>query len=187
MTRIVAGVARGRRLQTPQGRTTRPTADRVREALFSALEAALGTLQGVRFLDLYAGSGAVGLEAASRGAARATLVEQHARTAALARRNTADLGLDGVEVVTGKVERFTAERAAGAYDAVFLDPPYDLPNVEVVTVLQLLAANAWLAPGAAVVVERSSRTPELRWPAGYAADRQRTYGETLLWYGRAAG
>jgi len=105
MTRIIGGMAGGRRLQTPPGSLTRPTSDRVREALFSAIESALGSLAGLRFLDLYAGSGAVGLEAASRGAVAVTLAERDRRTAALAHRNGSALGLAEVEVVTAPVAR----------------------------------------------------------------------------------
>jgi 16S rRNA (guanine966-N2)-methyltransferase len=187
VSRIVAGAAGGRRVRTPNGQTTRPTSERVREALFSSLQAALGRIDGVRFLDLYAGSGAVGLEAVSRGASLATLVEQHAPTAALARRNAADLGLPGVEVVTAKVERFAASPARSAYDVAFLDPPYDVEDAVVWDVLQSLAEHGWLAAGAVVVVERSSRGRQPPWPPGLTGERSRKYGETTLWYGRATG
>ncbi len=99
MTRIVAGSAGGRRLRTPSGGRTRPTSDRVKEALFSALESQIGTLAGRRFLDLFAGSGAVGLEARSRGAQHVTLVERDPATAALIRANAKELGLDQVTVL----------------------------------------------------------------------------------------
>ena len=186
MSRIVAGAAGGRRIRTPRGRTTRPTSERVREALFSSLEASLGSLAEVRFLDLYAGSGAVGLEAASRGASLATLVEQHAGTAALARRNAAELRLRDVEVVTARVERFLSATPRQAYGAVYLDPPYQTADAVVSGVLRLLTERGWLAPGAAVVVERPSRGPGPRWPERLAPERSRRYGETALWYGRAA-
>ena len=188
MTRIVAGLAKGRRLQTPPGRATRPTADRVREALFSALESDLGGLAGVRFLDLYAGSGAVGLEAVSRGAAGAVLVERDRRTAAFARRNAAALGLAGVEVLTCSVDRFVESSAAGSpFGAAFLDPPYDVDTATVNRVLARLAANGHLLQHSVVVVERPTRAGEMPWPAGLAATRSRAYGETTLWYGRATG
>ena len=191
MTRIIAGSAGGRRLATPPGEGTRPTSDRVREAVFSALEAAVGSWAGVRFLDLYAGSGAVGLEAVSRGAARATLVEQHRRTAGVARRNVQALGLPGVEVVVARAESLVAGPPrepldpCGAYDIVFLDPPYDLADDVVTTVLARLVDQGWLAPDALVVVERSGRGPDLAWPPGLRGVRTRRYGETAVWYGRA--
>ena len=182
MTRIIGGVAGGRRLRTPSGSLTRPTSDRVREALFSALESALGSLSGLRFLDLYAGSGAVGLEAASRGAAAVTLVEQDRRTAGLIRQNARDLGLPGVQVVHGSVRHYLEDPSAGPYDAVFLDPPYQRDPASVVDDLRALA-RGWVAPEALVVVERSRRTAAVEWPAGYEPGRSRAYGETTLWFG----
>jgi 16S rRNA (guanine966-N2)-methyltransferase len=190
MTRIVAGSARGRRLAAPPGRGTRPTADRVREALFSALDAARGGLDGARVLDLYAGSGAVGLEAVSRGAARAVLVESGRDAARTARANATELGfaLDGrVRVIAEKVERLVAAPCPyGPFDIVFLDPPYALDDEAVGAVLGALARHAWLTDDALVVVERASRGGEFAWPAGFVGDRARAYGEAALWYGRAA-
>jgi 16S rRNA (guanine966-N2)-methyltransferase len=185
VTRIIGGVAGGRRIRTPTGDSTRPTSDRVREALFSSLEAGLGSVTGLRVLDLYAGSAAVGLEARSRGAGVVTCVEQNRRTATLARDNVRTLGLGGVEVVTSAVSRLLATPPRAPYDVVFLDPPYSLGTAEVVTDLTALRDHGWLIPGAVVVVERSSRSDALWWPEGFTADRERRYGETLLWYGRA--
>lgn len=187
MTRIIAGVAGGRRLETPRGAATRPSADRVREALFSALESRLGSLRGLRFLDLYAGSGAVGLEAWSRGASAVTLVERDKRTAGLVARNARALGCADARVRTGAVSRVLAEGAPAAtpYDVVFSDPPYDRPEERVDDDLAVLVAGGWLAPHGVVVVERSSRGRGPRWPDGVEADGERRYGETALWYGRA--
>ena len=185
MTRIIGGEAGGRRLRTPTGDSTRPTSDRVREALFSALEALLGSVHGLRFLDLYAGSGAVGLEARSRGAGVVTCVEQDRRTAALVRDNARSLGLT-VEVVASAVARHLAHPPRTPYDVVFADPPYPLPTAAVDADLLALREHGWLTPGAVVVVERSSRGEPLTWPEGYEALRERRYGETVLWYGRAA-
>jgi 16S rRNA (guanine966-N2)-methyltransferase len=179
VTRIIGGSAGGRRLRTPPGDRTRPTSDRVREALFSAVESALGSLQGLRFLDLYAGSGAVGLEAASRGAEAVTLVEQDRRTAGLVRDNARSLDVGGVDVVCAPVARYLAARPVPAYDVVFLDPPYDLPRGDVEADLAALAGG-WLTQEALVVVERSARARELTWPAGFAPGRVRSYGETSL-------
>lgn len=184
MTRIIAGVAGGRRLESPRGVATRPTADRVREALFSALESRLGTLHGVAFLDLYAGSGAVGLEAWSRGAAAVTLVERDKRTAAVVVRNARALGCDVARVRTAPVAGLLAEPAATAYHVVFSDPPYDRPDASVDEDLAALVTGGWLAPGAVVVVERSTRGQGPHWPAGLDPDGERRYGQTALWYGR---
>lgn len=185
MTRIIGGTAGGRRLQTPRGEHTRPTSDRVREALFSALESWFDSLEGLRVLDLYAGSGALGLEALSRGAAVATLVEQDRRTCGLVRTNARTLGLDGARVVTGAVGTVLAGGTSEPYDLVLSDPPYPLPGERVEQDLVSLVAHGWLAPGALVVLERAKRSVPLRWPAGLAPVRERRYGETVLWYGRA--
>lgn len=173
MTRIVAGTHRGRPLAVPAGATTRPTADRAREGLFSSLQS-LVDLEGATFLDLYAGSGALGLEALSRGAARATLVESDDRALAVLRANTASLGLPA-EVVGQPVERFLAAEPE-PYDVVVLDPPYDL-DVDPV----LVALLPWAAD--VVVVERRTRGPAPVWPQGLEPLRARRYGEATLWYG----
>ncbi|MCI2240208.1 16S rRNA (guanine(966)-N(2))-methyltransferase RsmD [Paenibacillus sp. TRM 82003] len=181
MTRIVAGSAGGRRLRVPPGDTTRPTSDRVREALFSALDAA-GAVEDARVLDLYAGSGALGLEAASRGAREVVLVEAARAAAQTARANAAALGLPGVRVEHERAERFLAgPRAAdgGGWDLVLVDPPYAVDDEALAAVLAALAPL--LADGATVVVERSARSPEPRWPAGWSAARRRRYGETSVW------
>jgi 16S rRNA (guanine966-N2)-methyltransferase len=187
MTRVVAGAARGRRLAVPPGRGTRPTADRTREALFSTLESELGSLAGRRVADLYAGSGAVGIEALSRGAAHCLLVESDQRAVRTLRENVALVGLPGAQVVSGRVERMVGRAATGpAYDLVFLDPPYELADDDLRAVLAAAVANGWLATGALVAVERATRGGEWAWPPGIRALRSRRYGEATLWYGRAA-
>jgi 16S rRNA (guanine966-N2)-methyltransferase len=185
MTRIIGGSAGGRRLRTPPGESTRPTSDRVREALFSALESQLGSLTGLRFLDLYAGSGAVGLEARSRGAGAVTAVESDRRTSRLVAANAASLGFGDVEVHAHPVSRVLASRPGAPYDVVFADPPYHLENAAVEEVLALLVRHEWLADGSMVVLERASRTPVPAWPDGLALLRSKAYGETVLWYVRA--
>ncbi|RJO74948.1 16S rRNA (guanine(966)-N(2))-methyltransferase RsmD [Nocardia panacis] len=179
MTRIVAGAAGGRRLRVPPA-GTRPTSDRVREALFSAIDARLD-LTDIRVLDLYAGSGALGLEALSRGARGALLVESDRRAAAVVRGNIAELGLPGAELRVGAVTSvLESGSVAGGFDLVFSDPPYELDTAEVEGDLRLLRGRGWLAPGALVVVERSIRSPEIVWPEGYSALKARKYGETRI-------
>lgn len=185
MTRIISGRARGHRLRTPPGSGTRPTSDRVREALFSRLDHQ-GALDGAVVLDLYAGSGALGLEAASRGAVRVLLVESDRRAAGVARDNArtlaAVLAPVRVEVRADTVERFLAAGPPPQpADLVLLDPPYDVPQERLARVLTLLLEGGWLAPGALVVVERSSRTPEPPWPPGLVLQGERRHGETVLW------
>src|SRR4051794_11750417 len=140
-----------------------------------------GELAGSAVLDLYAGSGAVGLESASRGATQVLLVEREPRTVAVLRANAAALALPGVEVRAAPVHRLLAEPPVATFDIVFLDPPY-ADSVD--TDLDLLLGQPWLSPVGLVVVERSVRSPELRWPAGLVLDRSRRYGDTVLWYGR---
>ena len=185
MTRIIAGSAGGRRLSTPSGDATRPTSDRVREAVFSALESSLGSWAGVRFLDLFAGSGAVGLEAVSRGAAQATLVEQHRRAAGIARRNAQTLGMSHVEVVAARAETFLLRPDHDCFHVVFADPPYTLEGSAVTDLLTRLVQHGWLCDGAVVAVERAARDEDLRWPEGIRGHRTKRYGETVVWYGRA--
>ena len=185
MTRIIGGAAGGRRLTTPRGAQTRPTSDRVREALFSAIEAWCGSLQGLRFLDLYAGSGAVGLEAWSRGAGIVTLVEQDKRTAALIASNASAIGFPRANVISSAVSTALAKTPTAPYDIVFLDPPYPLKEEALAADLGALVENDWLVPGALVVVERSVRSPEPAWPAVFEDVRSRRYGESVLWYGHA--
>ena len=175
MTRIVAGTHRGRRVEVPSGTATRPTADRAREGMFSSLQS-LVDLEGARFLDLYAGSGALGLEALSRGAAHATLVESDERALAAVRGNVERLGLPA-EVVGLPVERFLSGEPS-PYDVVVLDPPYEL-DVDPV----LAALLPWLAEDAVVVVERRTKSAPPTWPQGLVEERSRTYGEATLWYG----
>jgi 16S rRNA (guanine966-N2)-methyltransferase len=181
LTRIIGGSAGGRRLRTPPGDATRPTSDRVREALFSALEAEFGTLRGLRVLDLYAGSGAVALEAASRGAIGVTAVESDRRTARLVAENATTLGFD-VEVRAQPVASALGVAPDRPYDVVYLDPPYPMPADEVAHALELLVAHDWVETGGAVVVERSARSVEPMWPEGLERRRRKKYGETVLWY-----
>ncbi|MEV7688716.1 16S rRNA (guanine(966)-N(2))-methyltransferase RsmD [Streptomyces bungoensis] len=188
MTRVIAGAAGGRRLAVPPGTGTRPTSDRAREGLFSTWQSLLGgPLDGERVLDLYAGSGAVGLEALSRGACHTLLVEADARAARIVRENVRNLGLPGAEVRAGKAEQVIREPApAEPYDLVFLDPPYAVTDDDLREILLTLRTQGWLAADALVTVERSTRGGEFRWPDGIEALRSRRYGEGTFWYGRAA-
>ncbi|HEX5199345.1 16S rRNA (guanine(966)-N(2))-methyltransferase RsmD [Paractinoplanes rhizophilus] len=185
MTRIIAGAHGGRRLVAPAGALTRPTSDRVREAVFSALES-MTDLSGARFVDLYAGSGAVGLEALSRGASHALLVESDARAARTIRDNIVALRVGAAaRLITGKVSQVLAgPPEGGPYDVVFADPPYAVGDHEIVELQEALLAGGWLAPDAVVAIERSRRGDPLSWVDGITADRSRRYGETTLWYGR---
>ncbi len=178
--RIIAGAAGGRPVTAPPA-GTRPTTDRVRESVFAMLEARRD-LDGVRVLDLYAGSGALALEAISRGAGHATLVDSDARAVAVIRANARSVGVGPgvVTVVRRTVDAFLQAPPTDRFDLVFCDPPYDLPADVVDDHAARLAANGWLAPRATVVVERSTRSPATTWPDGLDADGDRRYGDTRV-------
>jgi 16S rRNA (guanine966-N2)-methyltransferase len=183
MTRIVGGLAKGRRIAVPP-KVTRPTSDRAREALFSSLASRVG-VEGVRFLDLFAGSGAVGLEALSRGAAAVTFVESDQAACQVLRANVAAVGLPGAQVLHRDAAAYLADDASlGApFDIVFADPPYGFEEDRVAELLQLLAQR-WFAAGALVVIERSARSAAPRWPDAVEEVQRRRYGAGTLWYGR---
>ena len=184
VTRIVGGSLGGRRLYAPAGTRTRPTSERVREALFNTL-ASLTDLAGCRFADLFAGSGAVGLEACSRGADHVLLVESDPKAARSARANLTTLGVgDRVRLVTRSVDPVLAAGPGEPYDIVFADPPYAYPGIRLAALQRALVDHGWLAPGALVVIERSRRADPVRWVEPVTALHARRYGETMLWYGR---
>ena len=177
VTRIVAGTAGGRRLKVPP-KGTRPTSERVREALFNALETA-GELDGAHVLDLYAGSGALGLEALSRGAADALFVESDRRAVDVLRGNVAAVGLGGT-VRAGQVEAVVAALAPRPYDLVLADPPYAVDSAALGKVLAALAAGGWLGSPSLVVIERAARDGEPDWPPGFEPTRVKKYGDTAV-------
>jgi 16S rRNA (guanine966-N2)-methyltransferase len=180
--RLIAGLAGGRRLKVPPS-GVRPTGDRAREGLFNSL-ATLVDLDGAAVLDLYAGSGALGLEALSRGAAQVVLVESGPKVLPVLRANVAAIGLPGARVVAGSVPAVVAGPPPARFDVVLADPPYVAPVSEVLGVLRSLVDGGWLAPGAVVVVERSSREEPWEWPTPLLGLRDRRYGEAVLRYGR---
>jgi 16S rRNA (guanine966-N2)-methyltransferase len=181
VTRIISGRAGGLRLATPSGSGTRPTSDRVREALFSRLEH-LGVLADADVLDLYCGSGALGLEAVSRGARSALLVEADKGAAKVARQNARALGIPAATVRHTTVTRALAGSPPAPVSLVFSDPPYDLTEEALAGDFLLLVEQAWLTPEALVVVERSSRSPEPAWPVEWELEGERRYGETKVWF-----
>ncbi|QLL09150.1 16S rRNA (guanine(966)-N(2))-methyltransferase RsmD [Mycobacterium vicinigordonae] len=176
MTRIIGGAARGRRLVVPQ-RGTRPTTDRVRESLFNILTARID-LTGLAVLDLYAGSGALGLEALSRGAASALFVESDARTAAVLARNIDAVGLPGATVRRGAVAAVLAAETRSPVDLVLADPPYEVETSDINAVLSAL--RDWTREGTVAVVERGVGSAPLTWPRGWSVWPERGYGDTRL-------
>lgn len=183
MPRIVAGRAKGRRLATPAA-GTRPTSDRAREALFNSLAARVD-LEGAVVLDLFAGTGAVGLEALSRGAERAVFVESDRAAVEVLRRNIASVALNGAVVRPRAVAAYLGgDPADGPFDLVFADPPYALDDTVLADLLAALGGEEWLAEDSIVVVERSARSPAVPWPDVIDPLADRRYGEGVLWYGR---
>jgi 16S rRNA (guanine966-N2)-methyltransferase len=185
VTRIIAGRARSVRLSVPRA-GTRPTSERVREAIFSSLDS-WDAISGAHVLDLYAGSGALGLEAASRGAASVVLVERNAKAAALCRANAAAVqraigGETPISVAPHAVRSYLSSNASPV-DLVLVDPPYDLGEDDLEHDLDAIARR--LTDDGVLVVERSSRSPEPRWPDGIAPLRSRDYGETRVWFAGA--
>lgn len=181
MPRIIAGSRGSRRIEAPSGARTRPTSDRVREALFATL-GAVADVAGARLLDLYAGSGAVALEGLSRGAARATLVEKARGAVAACRRNAAALDFaDACEIVAADVTTWLTTAEPAPYDLVFADPPYARSLTDD---LAALTGRGWLAAGAVVAVERASRDAAVDWPTGLTPLRTRRYGDTTVHYAR---
>ena len=183
MTRLISGTAGGRRLKVPKA-GVRPTGDKAREALFNALTH-LTDLRGATVLDLYAGSGALGLEALSRGASTVVFVESAPGVLPVLKENLAAVGLPGGRVVKGSVPTVVGGAPPASFDVVLADPPYNTPVEEVLTVLQSLVRGGWLAPEAVLVVERSSREEAWDWPTPLIGLRDRRYGEAQLRYGRS--
>lgn len=190
MSRIISGSRGGRRLTMPPGDQTRPTSSKVREALFSSLASWTGgssgpadiALKGWVFCDLFAGSGAIGLEAASRGAAPVMLVEFSRRAVRTIEQNVAAVDLE-VELRRDDVEHIVRLRPAYPFDIIFLDPPYELSNPAVERILQNLVTNSWLTGEGLIVLERSSREPAPRWPEELSDAWEKKYGETVLYFG----
>lgn len=184
MTRIIAGFA-GSLVLTVPGAGTRPTSDRVREAIFSALQARVA-LEGAHVVDLYAGSGALGLEAASRGAAHVTLVEQSLAATQACRDNAARVKRNAPKgsrleiTLSGQPVQAFLNSSLSRWDLVFIDPPYELGEAELLHNLESLVPR--LAPEATVVLERSAKSPEPGWPPGLVLDRRKDYGDTTLWW-----
>lgn len=165
--------------QHKSGRGTRPTTDRVRESLFNLLAARID-FDRLNVLDLYAGSGALGLEALSRGAASAIFVESDAKAASVIEQNIAALGVQGAAVHRGMVTTVLAAGAARPVDLVLADPPYEVDGAAVREMLAVLVAAGWTGPGAVTVLERSAAGPEVCWPQGWSPWRPRRYGDTRI-------
>lgn len=185
MTRIIAGLAGSLKLTSP-AKVTRPTSDRIRESIFSRLEAR-DLIDGAKVLDLYAGTGALALESASRGAALTWMVERDGKAAAVCVANLKvvakallkeEIEFDG-KVVNKSVTSFLATPGETEFNLVFIDPPYEITNDEIVADLESLKP---ILKEAKIVVERSSRTEAPTWPEGYTLDDEKSYGDTVVYW-----
>lgn len=188
MTRIIAGVAKGRRLTVPK-QGTRPTSDRVRESMFSAIAAHLlkagRDWQQISVLDLYSGTGALGLEALSRGANRVVMVEKARAAGDVIRANMTAVALPGAEIIVGDVGAIKARLGAQPFDLVLADPPYELASTSISTVLLGLEVSGLLTQSALVIVERTSMDRQSPFPLPWEVLQRRRHGDTTLWYGQA--
>ena len=187
--RIIAGVAKGRTLSTVSG-ATKPTSDRAREGLFSSLTSEFGDFLGLHVLDLFAGSGAVGLEALSRGA---TLVHGVENESDAIKTITTNSEIVSKARPTGKfhlysmsVQRFVSDPAHDQYHLVYIDPPYDLPSSQLEEILRLLAQGNFLKSDAFIAVERRAKGGQFTWPQSYEPVRERNYGQATIYYANAA-
>ncbi|CAB4546784.1 MAG: 16S rRNA (guanine(966)-N(2))-methyltransferase RsmD [Actinobacteria bacterium] len=185
--RIIAGSAKGRTLTQPAG-VTRPTSDRTREGIFSALESEIGTCVGITFLDLFGGTGAVGLEALSRGASEVIVVEKDVKAANVCRENYELISRStsgNFSVLRMSVDNYLDLEASKlpSCDVVYLDPPYEVTNEIIEKILGKICDRGLLHADAVVIVERSSRTKPFTWPAGLKALKERKYGEGAVYFG----
>lgn len=178
MTRVIGGIAKGRTLKVPA--SARPTADRVRESVFTAMEHRLGSFEGLSVIDLFAGSGALALEALSRGAASAIAVESNRKAAEVIRSNAQTLGLP-LRVEVQDAFRMVASRSAAGFDVIFADPPYEsFSDEQISKLLDDIRNNGWLAEDGWLVLERSGRKPMLTLPPGAVESEERKYGDTSV-------
>lgn len=187
--RIIAGVAKGRTLSTVAG-ATRPTSDRAREGLFSSLISEFGDFTALHVLDLFAGSGAIGLEALSRGAGVVHCVEKNEAACKTISKNAelvAKSQAPGLfHLYSMSVQRFLEVAASSRYDIVYIDPPYDFSDVELYKCLVQLRSGDFVKEDSVIAVERASKTGTMKWPSGFEAIRERNYGQAVIYYGKLA-
>jgi 16S rRNA (guanine966-N2)-methyltransferase len=184
--RIIAGLAKGRTLSAVGG-ATRPTSDRAREGLFSSLLSEFGDFVGLNFLDLFAGSGAIGLEALSRGASLVHAVEKEESAMRTINKNAeivqASKTTGEFHLYSMSAQKFVESSAPASYHIIYIDPPYDFPDGELNVLLEKLIAGDFVRPDALIVVERASKSVALKWPQGYEGLRERNYGQAHIYYG----
>ena len=187
--RIIAGLGKGRKLFSPPS-ITRPTSDRAREGLFSSLISTFGTLDGLHFLDLFAGSGAVGVEALSRGAGLVESVESNPVSAEVCEKNfellknQPDLGKFKVYETT--TFEYLNHLANKQFEIIFLDPPYEVTNIEIEKILRKIQSNNLLSKFGVIAIERDAKGAPFTWPEGFEEVKIRSYGQGAIHYGSHA-
>lgn len=181
--RIISGSSKGKNLISPDDDRVRPTSDRAREGIFSSLESEYGSLTDLYFLDLFAGSGAVGVEALSRGVAIAHAVEEDVSDLTSANYALVSGALGKYQVFKNRAKRFLESDKAIRYDIIFMDPPYDLENEEITEMLQIIADRELIQPRGIIAIERASKSKPFEWPAGMACEKVRSYGQGSVFYG----
>jgi 16S rRNA (guanine966-N2)-methyltransferase len=182
--RIIAGSSKGKTLFSPTGKT-RPTSDRAREGLFSSLDSEFGSMSELNFLDLFSGSGAVGVEALSRGAANVYSVEDHSPTAVIAAKNfeLVAKSTGKFTVITSTTERFVATPHQISFDIIFMDPPYDLANSEIEKIITEINSNNLLKRNGIIAIERETKKAQFAWPQPFIEEKVRSYGQGSIFYG----
>jgi 16S rRNA (guanine966-N2)-methyltransferase len=187
--RIISGIAKGRSLSSVAG-PTRPTSDRAREGLFSSLLSEFGDFVGLSVLDLFAGSGAIGLEALSRGASIVAAVEQDASASKTITKNAELVNSAGpagkFALHSMSVESFIDSASPISYDVIFIDPPYELPASEIAALLEKALLRGFISSSCVIAVERDAKSDKFRWPTGLSAMRERNYGQAVIYYGTPA-
>lgn len=182
--RIIAGSSKGKTLFSPP-ETTRPTSDRAREGLFSSLESEFGSINNLNVLDLFAGSGAVGVEALSRGAANVFAVEQHEPTSRIAQKNfeLVKNASGKFTVINSPALRFVSAPRQITFDIIFMDPPYEVSNSDIEELVTAIELNGLLAERGLIAIERASKNSPFAWPAPFIQEKIRSYGQGSIFYG----
>jgi 16S rRNA (guanine966-N2)-methyltransferase len=181
--RIIAGSAKGKKLFSPEDERVRPTSDRAREGLFSSLESAYGSLSDLYFLDLFAGSGAVGVEALSRGAEIVHAVEDEVSDLTSSNFALVTNASGKFTVFKNRAKRFLESDASVKYDIIFMDPPYELSNEEITELLEIIKKRNLIQSRGIITIERRSKSAAFEWPEGMKCEKVRSYGQGSMFYG----
>ena len=181
--RIISGSSKGKTLISPEDDRVRPTSDRAREGIFSSLESEYGSLSDLYFLDLFAGTGAVGVEALSRGVSIVHAVEEEVSELTAANFALVNNPVGKFQVFKNRAKRFLESDKALRYDIIFMDPPYDVENSEITEMLQIIADRNLIQPRGIIAIERATKSEPFEWPEGMSGEKVRSYGQGSVFYG----